>query len=430
MTAEHELERLLAAELPRELERMDGPHPAWATSPAARRVARRRAGVRWPGRLLAIAAVLAVAGGVALLIGLRRDAVGGCPTLADYAAASAAPTLPPLGTAPGVSFPPVAPDASPTTGRLKPGDWAIISDDEGPGIQMRVRDVRECGRLPDYRSTHPGGSLILVTADIRSLRTGALPAWIGPVDYLGMGLAGVGYGKGTFEHFFEVPGFDIRTDLDPPPDFAFSGLVLFDVPRTDAMVTADHPFPLGMSVGREEVQQATPTVSWVLRAGRETGGDAYWEAPRRSPGTSPSVGEQPLGTYATIADANGNVDLTITDVDQVAGYPGRVPKAGYVFLEARLHVPATVTLTPADADVAWHAVDGDGRELAFLERTDPNVGDAGVLAMTAPRIPAGEYWWNWGGWLVVEAPETGLVRLELWRDGESTPLVSYVIRQP
>ncbi len=431
MTARSDFERRLAADLHRELDTLSGPHLIWAGSPAAVRVADRQGGIRWPGRFLAVAAVLALAGAIALLVGLRHEGIAGCPTLADYAAASAAPTPgQELGTAPDVSFPPVAPDATPTTGRLQPGEWAVISDAAGPGIQMRIRDVRECGRLPDYRSQYPGGSLTLMTEDIRSLREGALPYWIDPGDYLGMGLAGVEYGQGTLEHFFGVPGFDIRTSLRPAADFEYSGAVVFDVPPTDAMVTADHPRFGGLSVGQEDVQQTTPTVSWILRPGRETGGATFSDAHRRTPGTTPSTGELPLGTYATIADPAGNVDLTITDVAQVAAYPGLMPKPGHVFLEARLDVPATVDLTPATGDVSWHAVDADGRELAFLTRTDPNVGPPGVLNLTGPMLKSGDYWWTWKGWLIVEAPSSGLVRLELWRDGQAGPIVSYVIRQP
>ncbi len=144
-------ERRLAADLRAELR----PSRQAASSVADLRrptVAKPNA-MRWPMRLLAIAAVLALAGGLALALGARRAvpeeaaAIEGCPTLADYAAASAVP-LPSLGEAPGVTFPPVAPDASATTGLLRPGTWAVIADDKGPLAQVRVRDVRECGRLP------------------------------------------------------------------------------------------------------------------------------------------------------------------------------------------------------------------------------------------------------------------------------------------
>lgn len=426
MTAGHDFERRLSADLHRELDALTGPHPSWADSPAAARTADRRGGIRWPGRFLAVAAVLALAGAIALLVGLRHEGVAGCPTLADYAAASAAPTLPPVGTAPGVSFPPVAPDATPTTGRLQSGEWAVISDADGPGIQMRIRDARECGRLPDYRSGYIGGSLLLMTEDIRSLRAGAFPYWISPRDYVGMGLAGVDYGVGSFEHYFGVPGFDIRTSVKAAADFRYSGDVVFDVPSTDAMVTADHPGVGGLSVGQEDVQQLTPTVTWIVRRGRETGGVTFDSLHKLTPGTTPSTGELALGTYATIADPAGNLALTITDVDQVTAYPGRTPRPGFVFVEGLLY--AGFPEVRVTGRLRWVAVDGDGNELDILANANPNNSDAGVLQPLAPATVQVDYFQN--GWLVVEAPPSGLIRLELWRDEQAGPLVSYVIRRP
>src|SRR4029079_4837610 len=65
-----DLERQLRSALRETLDREAGPDPAWAESPAARRVAaldRNRR--RWPLRLLAGAAVIGAAGGAALLTG-------------------------------------------------------------------------------------------------------------------------------------------------------------------------------------------------------------------------------------------------------------------------------------------------------------------------------------------------------------------------
>jgi len=65
-----DLERQLRSALRETLDQEAGPDPAWAESPAARRVAaldRNRR--RWPLRLLAVAAVIGAAGGAALLTG-------------------------------------------------------------------------------------------------------------------------------------------------------------------------------------------------------------------------------------------------------------------------------------------------------------------------------------------------------------------------
>ena len=148
---------------------------------------------RWPMSALVLAAGLAGALLVALVFsGAARPndlSAARCPTLEDYAAASNAPS-PAQGTAPDVSFPAVAPEATQTTGMLQPGDWAVIADADGPGVQIRVRDVHECARLPDVRSGHPGGHLILATVDIRSLRPKAMISFMGPGSWVGMGLAG------------------------------------------------------------------------------------------------------------------------------------------------------------------------------------------------------------------------------------------------
>lgn len=58
------------------LDREDGPDPTWAESPAARRVAllERRGRVRWPLRILAVAALIGAGGAAALLAGGRDHA--------------------------------------------------------------------------------------------------------------------------------------------------------------------------------------------------------------------------------------------------------------------------------------------------------------------------------------------------------------------
>jgi Tol biopolymer transport system component len=68
--SDHELERVLRGTLRETLDHQVGPHPLWAGSPAARRVAdERRSRGRLPLRLLAVAALIAAGGGAALLGG-------------------------------------------------------------------------------------------------------------------------------------------------------------------------------------------------------------------------------------------------------------------------------------------------------------------------------------------------------------------------
>jgi Tol biopolymer transport system component len=72
MKPDNDLERQLRDLLRQTLDREIGPDPTWDESPAAQRVAKggRRARVRWPLRILAVAAVIGViGGGAAVLLG-------------------------------------------------------------------------------------------------------------------------------------------------------------------------------------------------------------------------------------------------------------------------------------------------------------------------------------------------------------------------
>ncbi len=390
---------------------------------------------RW-SRWALILGVVVAGGALAALVssGVARphDASSErCPTLEDYAAASAAPT-PALGTAPDVSFPPVAPEATPTTGMLKPGDWAVVADADGPGVQIRVRDVRDCARLPDVRSRHPGGRFILATVDIRSLRPNAMISFLGPGSWVGMGLAGqdlgdpgrVGVPGGG------IPGVSQMSLLDAPDGFTDSSTMIFDVPATDAMVTADHPtfggealHPLHAPIMRNEDQK--PIVTWLLRPGRETGGFAATPI-LPSPGASATTGDLTPGTVATVTAPDGDAVLTLTDVDQVDRYPGREPSPGHVFVEARFLMERSA-LETGSVENRWRVLDGDGHELMILAPSSPDAVDDGVLRPLAPPTFVDGFSEDW---LVVEAPPTGLIRAELLRGGADDPVLSYVIREP
>lgn len=422
MTTEPEFERRLTIDLQAELDRAVGPHRDWIGSPAAARVATGRGRIRWRGQVLAVAAVLVIAGGLAVALGSRPNGSTGCPTLADYAAASAAPTAS-FGEAPGVSFPPVAPDASATTGLLRPGTWAVIADDKGPVAQIRLRDVRDCGRLPDVRSGWVGGTLILATADIRVLRDDAALAWLGANDVFDLGLGGTDLGRSritpnqSVSSFFGIPGVDRRQFLAVGAGFSNSSTIVFDVPPTDLEVDA---YEASLRHGQDS--PASLGVAWNLRSGRV--GDLS-SSPRPTPGATETTGELAPGSDATIKDPAGDLVVTLTDVDQVTAYPGRTPSPGNVFVEAR--IVAWIPVQHVDAVGTWRAVDGDGRELPILANADPNVLDAGVLQVLSPTTLSKD---TWNGWLVVEAPGVGLVRLELTLTGEAQPRLSYVIRRP
>ncbi len=402
MTTEHDLERRLTADLHRELEAVVGPHPAWAGSPAAVRIAA-RGGNRWPGRLLAVAALIAVAGGVALVAGVRRDSTAsGCPTLADYAAASAQPT-PVEGTAPGVTFPPVAPTATMTTGVLQPGDWAVIANADGPGLQIRVRDVRECGRLPNLRSSLPDGTLYLATVDARVLRDDTGSTWLG-VRSLLEGAEGSTPGAVLTVHGLGVPGVDDLTSVDPREGFADSSTLILDVPRTDKRITVDHPTENTTTLpGLEPTQPDWPRARWVIREGDPSGGQLTAE-PFATPDATATTGEMALGDDITVMTPLGAGVLRLRGLDSVPAYPGLQPAPGHVFIEVLVEVLDRGKFDTRWND--WHAVGADGRELTIVH--DPFGSDTrpGILPGLLSETPGR------GGWIVVEAPASGPVRLE------------------
>jgi hypothetical protein len=218
---------------------------------------------------------------------------------------------------------------------------------------------------------------------------------------------------------FGIPGVDRRTSGPGlPSGFSNSSLVVFDVPATDLQVGA---FPKSLSFSQPD--QVVPSgVGWILRPGRS--GEFSVDDP--TPGGTPTTGELAPGDPATIKTPEGDLIIGIDDVDQVSAYPGLEPSSGSVFVEARL----TMTDTGAGSGTGvshWRALDGDGRELRILPATDPASPQPGVLGLLAPTTLPDILF---QGWLVVEAPPSGLIRLELTRNDDPQPVLDYVIRQP
>jgi hypothetical protein len=413
MSAETDFERRLHADLVATLDRVDGPNPSWAGSPAAAVVAGdgARSARPAPWRLLAVAAVLVVGSVAAVVLSSRGPdeadpAIAGCPTLADYAAASADPDPTPQ---PRASFPPVAPNASATTGMLEPGTWAVLADENGPTHQFRLRDVHLCARLPDLRPSQPGGDLVLATVDVRILR--GRPGWLGFESMLTMGLRGEPANGNPPVLTFGVPGVVRQTSLSAGEGFARSSLVIFDVPPTRASVSAH-------LVDAFDGAPLEPAIGWRLRAGDEGPDPEPSAIP--VPGASATTGEISVGSIATVlvpgTPTRGAV--TIAEVAEVSAYPKRVPPAGSRYLEARVVAyfwdgePMTSIPNPSSERVAWAVTDERGERLRVLG-DDPAVASNGQsLWPLAPSTPI------YGpAWLVIEAPASGPIRLALTVDG-------------
>jgi hypothetical protein len=95
--ADTTLEQQLRALVHDVLDSQDGPHPVWADSPVAQRIADRRRRGGWPIRLLGVAALLAVGGGVLTLVGSRP------PRTVDRSP-SPMPSAPTVVRAPSIPF--------------------------------------------------------------------------------------------------------------------------------------------------------------------------------------------------------------------------------------------------------------------------------------------------------------------------------------
>jgi hypothetical protein len=415
MSADIEFERRVRSELRSTLDRVDGPHADWATSPAAATVAAdpARSSRSLPWRLLAVAAVLVVGSVAAVILASPEDRddarVAGCPTLADYAAASAQPS-PVLGQAPEVSFPPVAPTATMTTGLLQPGDWAVISNADGPGLQIRVRDVRACGRLPDLRSTNRGGSIYLATVDVRFVRDTGM-GWLGVQSLLEGAVGGRQGPTHVSGGLRGIPGVDSRTSSDPWEGFAVSGTYILDVPRTDEQIAVDHPTPNTTNLPGLEVNDFdSPRARWVLREGA-LAGDRPSREPFAVPGATPTTGQVQPGEDVTFR-ASGDVGvLRLSDIDEVVAYPGLQPAPGNVFVEVLLTVRHLTGPLVAPRDL--HALDEAGRELPILQDALNAERRVGVLPNLLNEAGNDE------AWIVVEAPANGPIRLEYRHDANA-----------
>lgn len=416
MSADIDFERRVGSELRSALDRAAGPHPEWATAPAAAVVATdpARPSRAVPWRLMAVAAVLLIGSAAAVILSrpdIQQEAgVPGCPTLADYAAASAQPS-PPEGRAPDVSFPPVAPTATMTTGLLQPGEWAVIANAEGPGLQLRVRDVRDCGRLPDIRSYHEGGTLLLATVDARVLRDNTGLDWLGVRGFVEVS---IGDGpEGALVHGFGVPGVNNHTRLTVPEGYADSSTVILDLPVTDKRVTLDHPSENTHTLpGLTPSAPDWPRVRWVVRDGDPTAG-AFVPRTFPSPGPTPTIGEVETGVDVTFVSSEGSGVARFSEVDEVTAYPGLLPAAGNVFVEVQVRVLSLDVRVMQPRNL--RAVGADGLELPIVQdayAADQRPGVPRLLQETG----------SGDAWIVIEAPSSGPVRLEYHHHGNSDEL--------
>ncbi len=350
---------------------------------------------------------------------------GRCPTLEDYAFASFQPSTEPAPP----SFEPVAPDATPSTGMLEPGETGIVPAPDGsPGALVRVSNIRFCDRLPDYRADWDGGEAKLLLADVEidGLKTGTLPEGFIP----GKAIVVANYG-GRFPLngavIFGMPGGNMTSAMDTGPGFAYRGTVVWEVPDADVRVTLDAQRADKNADGMPLVQ-----FSYLAREGTEYTFAPATPPPTSDPAASPTTGVARVGETVVLLATGGSMPLVVDGIAEVPRYPGVAPSppaAG--FLEARLDFGSgsgTFTFDPAE----WIVVGPDGESLSELEY--PREGNGYVIPPGWPNVASsvdvGEIPPDWPGmplWVVAEVPAEGRITLEYRPDG-GPALVTWVLR--
>jgi hypothetical protein len=92
--ADPTFETRMRARLRDVLDSQAGPHPLWSDAPAAQRTTDRHRPGRWPIRLLAVAALLAIGGGVLTQVGSWQPRLNNAPSPAPTAPAVVGPVIP------------------------------------------------------------------------------------------------------------------------------------------------------------------------------------------------------------------------------------------------------------------------------------------------------------------------------------------------
>ena len=154
------------------------PGPVARTAHDGRAAAHRsRAAILGWVALAAAVAAISVVGATLLATSVSRPPVAaGSPPAATAPAPTASNALPSASAQPQESagaiqpFPSVAPDASTTPGTLLPGQVAVIADDHGPMLLVRVRGVQQLASVPGLTPASDGDLFLDVTVDVDVLR--------------------------------------------------------------------------------------------------------------------------------------------------------------------------------------------------------------------------------------------------------------------
>jgi hypothetical protein len=347
---------------------------------------------------------------------------GGCPTLADYRAAAAAPTPLPGGPV----FPLVTADTRVTVGVLTPGEVGVMAAPDGsPGALFRISNPRFCDRLPDDRpETYlPGvlpGEFRLLLADVE-------------FTVVKSGTISEGFVPGTTTVWakwrqtvalpdpypYRFPGSNSLTNLNTSAGYSYRGTMSWGVEG------AGRGGRLTIQVGLHDVA----SFEYLIQDGSPD------RPPRRpaetiAPGASPSTGALGLDRWATVSADGAVIPVFVGGVAVVDGYPQVMPSTpGDKFIEVftEFGLPdAPYTIDQHD----WVLVGPDGRVLSPLK--DPGAPDNQLLPGFAvpwsePRPVTPPEAFTFPMFVVAEVPATGRITLE-YRPHGGAPQATWIVR--
>jgi hypothetical protein len=349
---------------------------------------------------------------------------GHCPTLADYAAASAAPSESPVPP----SFDHLVPGTPPTVGDIPLGQVGVVDLPSAPGTGadalVRVSNARFCDRLPDDRADeymNEGATFLLADVEIQVL-AGELPSGFIPSGDTFIAATYGGYRTLDGRPDLWFPGVNQTSTLTAGAGWSYRGTFIFLVPPGPGEVAIGvYPDGPHVSTNGRIVQQ----FRYVVRPGTVSGWPTAAPIPS-GPSRSPASGTVPTDTPVVVGVGPTRVSVTAGAVQQVAGYTDLVPvRPGDAFVETRLGLgPATgdYTFDPA----AWAIRGPDGgvvAPLAFSEQ--PRF--SGPLMPTAPALFALDNSLPRVFFVIVEVPATGRVTLE-YRPNGGPAQVTWVLR--
>jgi len=344
----------------------------------------------------------------------------GCPTLKDYQAAAALPSMTPAPP----SFAPVASNTPSSSGTLTPGQVGIVAAPDGsPGALVRVSNIRFCDRLPDVRPEEvmvgmPGDyEILLADVELKVLKSGSLdegfirgvmPVWA---------KGGAGQAEPPVDDNF--PGGIWMTSIATDAGFAVSGTMAW-------IVGSDR---LGGRVAIEVGPPDGPRFEYLVRDG-STDWIRRSPMPSIAPDATPATGVLQPDTNAILARDGALLPVYVGGVAVVDGYPDLMPTtSGDKFVEVfvRFGAPsASCTIDPND----WVLVGPDGRDLPRLQDPGTSNGNPALPSFAVPwsqsrQVGPGEY--GFPVYVIAEVPPTGRVTLE-YRPHGGRAQVTWVLR--